>query len=184
MSRTFEEIYSPVEGKSLNWRMISDQVMGGVSTGQVSRQEKNDSMSDCLMGNVSLENNGGFIQMQIDMRDVVKRSGKKGESSTALSRHFSDYDGIFIEVMGNNHSYNLHFKTSQLWFPWQAFRKEIMATQEWQRLFIPFREFDGYRTFSTFNPAKVSRFAIVAIGEAFEAKVCVRRLGVYSNNAV
>lgn len=172
MSRIYEDIYAPSfdkQGdKSPVWRMISDQVMGGVSKGHVLRQTELQSVCDCLQGTVSLENNGGFIQMQLDLG-----------LSTGLSRPFEQYDGIFIELMGRPHGYNLHFKSSQLWMPWQSFRKRVEVTDQWQRFFIPFAEFEGHRTFSVFNPAKATKFAILAIGEAFEAKVCVRRFGVY-----
>jgi len=181
MKRVFEEIYAPSSmdlndrtqdsPEPMTWRMISDQVMGGKSQGQVLRMQQNESVCDCLQGDVSLENNGGFIQMQMNFKKV-----------TSLSRPLTEYDGIFIELMGKPHVYNLHFKSSQLWLPWQSFRKEVMVTDQWQRFFVPFSEFEGHRTFSTFKPAKVTRFAIVAIGEAFQAKVCVRRFGVYRNN--
>lgn len=177
MSRVFEDIYATENDKNIHWRMISDQVMGGRSQGQVLQQNENGSICDCLIGNVSLENNGGFIQMQIGLDKVVNPSAK----SAFLSQNFADFEGIFIEVIGNPHSYNLHFKTSQLWLPWQSFRKEIEITDNWQQLCIPFAEFKSYRTFSKFNPAKVTRFAVVAIGDAFAAKVCVRRFGVYRN---
>lgn len=173
MTRQFEEIYAPSTEDSQNgsvWRMISDQVMGGRSQGQLVRTLKDESWCDCLQGQVSLENNGGFIQMQMNVKTIAP-----------LSKPFSDYDGIFIELMGNPHVYNLHFKTSQLWLPWQSFRKEVTVTEQWQRFFVPFSEFEGHRTFSRFKPAKATRFAVVAIGEAFEAKVCVRRFGVYQN---
>lgn len=180
MSKEFEDIYSPDDGKYMEWQMISDQVMGGTSQGQVLRKDESGSTCDCLTGNVSLKNNGGFIQMQVDLENIIKPQ-KQPKKSGMLTHDFADYDGVFIEVLGSQHAYNLHFKSSQLWLPWQSFRKEINVSKQWQRLFIPFSEFKGYKTFSKFNPSKATSFAVLAIGEAFEAKVCVRRFGVYRN---
>ena len=174
MNRIFEEIYVPPfadqSRQQTPWKMISDQVMGGASQGQLVRLHEDTFSYDCLQGNVSLANNGGFIQMQMNLKEV-----------SHLSKPFAEYDGIFIELMGKPHVYNLHFKSSQLWLPWQSFRKPINVTDQWQRFFVPFSDFESHRTFSSFKPAKATRFAIVAIGEAFDAKVCVRRFGVYRN---
>jgi len=174
MSNVFEAIYDPSSDKnrtpSSAWKLISDQVMGGRSQGEITRVLSDESAFDCLQGEVSLANNGGFIQMQMNLKNI-----------TGLSRPFADYDGIFIELKGKPHVYNLHFKSSQLWLPWQSFRKAVSVTEQWQRFFIPFSDFESHRTFSTFKPAKATRFAIVAIGEAFAVKVCVRRFGVYQS---
>ena len=45
------------------WEYISDNVMGGVSTGKAEILENNNSFLR-LEGNVSTENNGGFIQVR------------------------------------------------------------------------------------------------------------------------
>ncbi|WP_321322840.1 hypothetical protein [Thiomicrorhabdus sp.] len=55
------------------------------------------------------------------------------------------------------------------------------VTDNWQRLCIPLAEFESYRTFSKFDPVKVTRFALVVIGDAFETQKCVGRFGVYRN---
>ena len=44
------------------WRYVSDQVMGGVSTGQVVYAQEGDVSYAHMTGTVSTENNGGFIQ--------------------------------------------------------------------------------------------------------------------------
>ena len=172
MSRIYEDIYAPSlesEAEStVAWRMVSDQVMGGLSQGEVVRKNEQDSLCDCLQGTVSLANNGGFIQMQLNMKELAM-----------LSKPLAECEGVFIELMGEPHLYNLHFKSSQLLMPWQSFRKQVAVTEQWQRFYIPFSEFESHRTFAKFKPAKATKFAVVAIGEAFEAKVCVRRFGVY-----
>lgn len=172
MGKICEEIYAPSleseTNKEFAWRMVTDQVMGGQSQGEVVRKQELDSLCDCLQGAVSLANNGGFIQMQLNFKKMP-----------TLSKPLAEYDGIFIELMGQPHLYNLHFKSSQLLLPWQSFRKQVAVTEQWQRFYVPFKEFESHRTFATFKPAKATKFAVVAIGEAFQAKVCVRKFGVY-----
>ena len=47
-----------------DWRYLSDQVMGGVSEGQVSLEQDGDMVFTRLTGNVRTDNNGGFIQLR------------------------------------------------------------------------------------------------------------------------
>jgi len=160
------EIYNPAMSKTPQWRFVSDQVMGGASQGKVTLIENQDSPCHCLTGLISLENNGGFLQMQLLKLDD-------------LPVNFDDYLGLYLEVKGNEHDYNLHIRTSQLWLPWQSFRQTFHASQQWKRVFMPFTSFESYKTFSNLNAAKIQRLGILAIGEAFEANVCVRNLGLY-----
>ena len=44
------------------WRFFTDDVMGGVSTGQVTFLKEGNQTYAHMTGNVSTENNGGFIQ--------------------------------------------------------------------------------------------------------------------------
>ena len=48
------------------WEYISDNVMGGVSTGGVQYQNN----FAILSGNVSTENNGGFIQIRMNLNKI------------------------------------------------------------------------------------------------------------------
>ena len=47
-----------------DWKYFSDQVMGGVSEGQVSLEQDGDKVFIRLTGNVRTDNNGGFIQLR------------------------------------------------------------------------------------------------------------------------
>ena len=46
------------------WKFISDTVMGGISSGQLSFSVDNDANFARMVGKVSTENNGGFIQFR------------------------------------------------------------------------------------------------------------------------
>jgi len=152
---------------SPNWEFVSDRVMGGVSEGQVSFTERDGRQVATLTGTVSLENNGGFVQMALD-------PDPRGGTFDA-----SDWTGIMIEVRGNGESYEVRLRTSQLTRPWQSYRMGFKAEDQWQTVRFPFAEFAPHRTDLPFDPATLRRIGILAIGRAFEAEVSVASLRLY-----
>lgn len=171
MSQVFYELFdqAKVGGSAHQWRFVGDQVMGGLSSGLIGSVTIDEVECVCLSGNVSVANNGGFMQMVWDFTD-----------EQAL--HSQQFDGFYLDVMGNGEDYNLHLRTTQLWLPWQSFRSGFRADPNWQRLLFPFSEFQSYRTYSRLNVSKLKRIGVVAIGREFEAKVCVRSFGFYSQS--
>jgi hypothetical protein len=148
------------------WRLISDQVMGGVSTGRLERDQVLGRDCLCLRGNVSTENNGGFIQMAADLRenDIEARSV---------------YDGIKLWVSGNRHQYNVHLRTTDLWLPWQSYRASFKAEQDWRQITLPFERFESYKTRRKLNLNHLKRIGLVAIGSDFNAGLCVSDIRFY-----
>ena len=63
--------------------------MGGISNGSLSRETIGGKIANVLRGNVSLANNGGFIQMATDL---------SLEPSVNLFVDASAYDGVELEV--------------------------------------------------------------------------------------
>ena len=51
-------------GSNVDWDYLSDQVMGGVSEGNVLLEKDGDTSFARLIGDVSTSNNGGFIQLR------------------------------------------------------------------------------------------------------------------------
>lgn len=170
MSHVFYEMFDQskenvfTDGKQ--WRFVGDQVMGGRSSGQIRTEVIDGVEGTCLSGKVSLANKGGFIQMAWDF-------------SEEQAAHAQQFDGFYLDVIGNGEGYNLHLRTSQLWLPWQSFRSGFRAGSGWQRLLFPFSEFQSYRTYARLNVSKLKRIGVVAIGREFEAQVCVRSFGFY-----
>ena len=148
------------------WRLITDNVMGGLSEGQLTLY--NHQAKDCLriQGNVTTENNGGFVQLALPLSDEVFDA--------------SAYDGIEIDVSGNNELYNIHLRTDDLWFPWQSYRSSFTASTDWQTYRIPFTELEKYRTFTSFDKKQLARIGIVAIGRNFEADLCLASIKFYA----
>jgi hypothetical protein len=155
-------------GSSLGrpWRLVTDSVMGGVSTGRLTVDRL--AARDCLRltGAVSLENNGGFVQAALDLDD---------------RRPFdaSAYDGIELDVLGNGEPYNVHLRTAGMWLPWQAHRATFDTTGEWRTVRLPFTAFAPYQVTGQFDRSRLRRIGLVAIGRAFDADLCVARLALY-----
>lgn len=62
MSETF-----PFTSSGNSWAGVTDRIMGGSSSGSLSREEIDGKVCNILRGKVSLENNGGFVQMATDL---------------------------------------------------------------------------------------------------------------------
>lgn len=149
------------------WRLVTDNVMGGISSGKLSLHS--DQGKNCLrmQGEVSTENNGGFVQIALNLAE----SGSFDASA---------YDGVELEVAGNNESYNMHLRTTGLWFPWQSYRASFDASNDWQTIRIPFAELEAYKTGQSFDASKLKRIGIVAIGRDFQADLCVALVKFYT----
>lgn len=156
-------------GEGPDWRLVTDNVMGGVSNGQLTAEERGGRPCLRLSGEVRTENNGGFIQAALDLASTRQRDA-------------SDYDGVVIDVYGNGEVYNLHLRQDGLWLPWQAFRATFPAPPEWQTRYLPFSEFRPYSTSARLKPDRLKRIGLVAIGRAFSADICLGRIGYYREN--
>jgi len=146
------------------WRVITDEVMGGVSTAALQQGERLGSPCTCLHGRTRLENDGGFVQMKHPITP-----------DAALA----DYAGLFIELCGPAHEYEIRVKTSQLDKPWQSFRHALAVTPNWTRFIVPYAQLHAHRTEVTLKPESILSVAVIAIGTAFDVEVCVRRFGFY-----
>ena len=99
--------------------------MGGVSSGGLTTDNLAGRSCLRLQGEVSLDNNGGFIQGALNMPEEVLAD-------------IEAYRGIVLDVYGNHEEYNVHLRTGNLWLPWQSFRATFTAVPHWQRLYLPF----------------------------------------------
>lgn len=149
-----------------NWRIVTDAVMGGVSSGELSAATIDNKACLRLQGDVSLENSGGFIQAALDVKgtDAADASG---------------YAGLLLEVYGNDQEYNLHLRTDDVWLPWQSYRASFRAPGRWQTVRLPFDQFTGYRIGKKLDLEHLERIGLVAIGRAFTADLCVAEIRLY-----
>ena len=151
----------PRASNGAEWELIADRVMGGVSNGTMRREIVRDREAIHMQGDVSLENNGGFLQIALDL-------APDGSSIDA-----GRWAGIEIDVIGNDESYNLHLRTADVTRPWQSYRQSFIARPEWQTLRLPFADFEAHRIDAPLDLSTLRRIGIVAIGRAFHADIAI-----------
>jgi len=148
------------------WRLLTDGVMGGVSEGQLTLATIADRQCLRMRGDVKLDNNGGFVQIALNL-------------SKQVIKDIETYTGLMLQVYGNDEEYNIHLRTADVWLPWQSYRATFAAPRAWKTLYIPFTEFKPYRIRKVLNINKLQRIGIVAIGREFKADLCIGQVGLY-----
>ncbi|MEM6911647.1 MAG: CIA30 family protein [Verrucomicrobiota bacterium] len=137
------------ENDSLDWRVVNDGVMGGLSQGELRFSE-----SETLLfrGVLSLENQGGFSMVE----------------TGPVVLNLEAAEGILLRVRGDGRSYQMRlasdarFRGNEV-----AFQGEFQtADGVWTEVKVPFERFQGtYRGRSLpeakLNPAAIQRFAIL-----------------------
>jgi hypothetical protein len=149
-----------------DWRVMTDTVMGGVSSGSLIATEVAGRPCLRLTGEVSLENNGGFVQASLDLRPPGTLDAR-------------DYRGIELEIYGNGERYNLHLRTADTRIVWQSYRASFMAESRWLAVRLPFSEFRPYRIDPPLDLGTLRRLGLVAIGRAMHADLCIARISLY-----
>ena len=144
------------------WEFISDNVMGGVSTGGVVFRPKNENHIALLSGYVSTDNKGGFIQ--------IRRYIRKGELNAA--------NFIGIVAKGNNQKYYIHLRTSGMIFPWQYYQTHFFAGDKFNNFEIPISKFErsGFLLPKIIKPESIISIAIVAFGRNHSVELYVKEM--------
>ena len=152
-----------VSALGTRWRGVS----GGVSEQSLNYDIIEHRHCLRLTGDVHLENNGGFVQMSLDLcpPDGVLDA--------------SDFTGIALTVYGNDQEYSLHLRTRDNVKPWQSYRAPFMAARRWQEFHLPFAGFRAHRLEKPLDLATLRRIGLVAIGRAFKADLAVAELCLY-----
>jgi hypothetical protein len=149
------------------WQTFSDKVMGGISEGSARYETLDGKRCLRLRGEVSLENQGGFIQTAMPL---VKAAGAFDASG---------FQGLRLWVRGNGRRYYVHLRTEDTRLPWQYYAAGFDAGGTWEKVDIPFSAFAGENLRPALDTRKLKRLAIVAAKEAFTADVAVARIEFY-----
>jgi len=155
------------KGAQDRWEYIADTVMGGVSEGRVQFVTADDQTVLKLSGNVSTQNNGGFIQARLPLQEALPESAQ----------------GIWLKVRGNNQPYFVHLRTSGTLLPWQYYQAKFEVSDTWQVVRLPWSAFEPSEGFSsvllreTPLATKIKSIAIVAFGRDHQADVEVAEIG-------
>lgn len=159
-SRRWGETMSPLELRP-DWEFVADTVMGGVSVGQVTSGIIYKRHAARLTGKVSLDNNGGFVQMAFD----INNDGTDFDASA--------YVGIEIDVYGNDEVYDVRLRTSVLARPWQSYRASFTAKPKWSTIQLTLEQFVPHKTETPFDARCLRRIGILGIGRQFDADIAV-----------
>ncbi|MEP6967938.1 MAG: CIA30 family protein [Pseudomonadota bacterium] len=151
----------PMAAIGTSWQFITDQVMGGVSKGTIARDAIAGRAVIRMRADVSLENNGGFVQMVLDLSP----GGGVVDASA--------WSGIELDVFGNGEGYGVHLRTDAVTRPRQSYRQIFRAHAEWRSVQLPFDDFVPYRTDILLDTHRLRRIGVVAIGRAFSADVAL-----------
>ena len=149
------------------WRLVTDAVMGGVSRGSIAKETLESREAIRMRGDVSTENNGGFVQIALDL---APESG---------SFDAGGFTGLEMDVLGNHESYGAHLRTADITRPQQSYRQSFVTTSDWQTLQLPFVQFMPHRIDIPLDCRRLRRIGLVAIGRDFSADLAVARLAFY-----
>lgn len=158
---------SGISSFGTEWRMFTDQVMGGLSTGEWDYDTIDGRRCVHLQGDVSLENNGGFVQVALPLM-------KEGQPFDA-----SAYQGVRLWARGNGEAYHIHLRSSDTRRPWQYYGAKFIAESSWRMYDLPFSDFEPENMRTELKPDQLVRIAIVAIKKEFRADIAVARLEFY-----
>ena len=119
-----------------------------------------------MTGELSLENNGGFIQFRTKIKNHPKNKSFKG---------------VRLRVRGNNHEYAVHVRTKYLLLPWQYYNSTFQATNEWTTIELPFQSFKKSNFYQPTSVVSqdIKTIGIVAIGKKFKAQIDLASIELY-----
>jgi len=149
------------------WSFITDQVMGGASTGKMEFGQNDKRYCLHMAGNVSLQNNGGFIQARAELRRNTQNFGGRG------------FTGIYLIFKGNSQPYAVHIRTRDTRLPWQYYQSRFDTDQSWQKIKIPFTNFRPINLKQPLNVKSLKTVAISAIQKEYKADIFVDEIGFY-----
>jgi len=163
-----------------DWKYFSDQVMGGVSEGQVSLEQDGDMVFTRLTGNVRTDNNGGFIQLRTStsfsnkplMFKLLHNSKKNGKK----------LQGVRLKVKGNGEKYHIFIQTTIFYRLPTGYNIATFDTSpNWKMVDLPFNKFKELNSnkSSNFDANNIKTFGIVAYGRDFTSDLSVSSIEFY-----
>ncbi len=144
------------------WRVFSDRVMGGVSDARADVATVAGNSALRLSGRVSLERNGGFIQVARDVDGAQLGAAR--------------FSGLQLTVCGVPGSYFVHLRSADTRSPWQYYAAPLPVTATWQTVSLPWRVFNPASLRAPLDPSTLARIGIVAGQAAFDADIAIARL--------
>ena len=149
------------------WRLITDRVMGGLSDGEYNFGREKLLGYINMKGNVSLENNGGFVQIVLPLTPNSK------------SLDATNFSGVRFWAKGNTEQYYVHLKNDQTHLPWQYYSAKFAVSKDWQQIEIPFENFEPQALNEKLQVNNLSQIAIVAAKKAYKIDLYIGQIELY-----
>ena len=149
------------------WQRFTDQVMGGRSTATSDLGVVDGRRCLRLTGEVSLANNGGFIQVALPL-------AARGGTLDAQG-----WTGLRLLVRGTGEGYYLHLRTADCQFPWQYYGAKLPCGPQWFAVEIPFADFRPESLAAELDLSRLQRLGVVAAKQAFAADIAVARIELF-----
>ena len=148
--------------KSRNWSFFTDGVMGGVSQGKAFFGSTGSDNFVRLEGEVSTENNGGFIQIRHSLTKSLD----------------NDIRSISLKVRGNGERYYVFIRTSSTLLPWQFYNASFKTSKKWSVVKLKLGDFKPSSSFlrKTIKSSSIKSIGIVAYGRDHLAKVDISEI--------
>ncbi|TVR31393.1 MAG: NADH:ubiquinone oxidoreductase [Spirochaetaceae bacterium] len=163
--------FSRSDGQALigtQWEGFTDRVMGGRSDMDARVVSTEDGPAIHMTGRVTTENNGGFIQVRLPLSEHGHLDA-------------SAYRGVALSVRGSGDNYYVHLRTNRTRFPWAHYARKLPVTEQWQRVELPFEEFEGQLMLGgrRVDTDRLRSIAVVAAKADFQADIWVREVSLY-----
>ena len=153
-------VKSEISNNPSDWYRVTDRVMGGSSNLQVEFIEE----TFILRGNVTTQNNGGFVRLVQDIK----------LNDNALS-------GISFLAKGNDEIYEIHATLKGMKMPpWSYMSHSFQVTDEWKRYEIYFKDLksSGYSA-RKMKPKNINNIAFAGYGRDFDVNLMVKDISIF-----
>ena len=147
------------------WNYVADTVMGGISTGGVEFKNIEGKTIAILTGNVTTENNGGFVRL-----------------SNRVDIKSNDFKGIKFQAKGNNEAYEIHVTLKGIKMPpWSYLSKAFEVTDYWQEYRIEFKDLksNGFAV-ASMKPKNIRDISIAGYGRDFEVDLAIKDISLFT----
>lgn len=145
-----------------SWSYVSDRVMGGVSNGYAELLDDELGPYARLVGEVSTDNNGGFIQIRRWLDGKALKEAK----------------AVKLSVRGTGDDYYVFLRTNKARRSWHSYRATFTTSENWSEQVIPFSAFErsNWSLPQSFKASDLVSIGIVAYGKDFEADLSIQSI--------
>lgn len=154
------------------WAKSTDRVMGGVSDASVARESFDGRPCNVLRGRVDTANNGGFVQMGVDL----------SPDGTPIDAR--QWDGLeLVARCPRAERYNVHLRTPDCARVFSTYRASFDVGTEWTTVRVPFASFEGNGPGASeiaLDVSRLRRLGLLGLGRDFDADLALASIRFYA----